>query len=192
VLSELELTHIVSIIPTGMAAGYVMPVPKGDFQHTTKKQMEQEIIACLGGRAAEAIVIKDITTGASSDIERATSTARDMVVKYGMSEVIGPIQFGNDNDEVFLGRDFAHTRNYGEQVASMIDNEIKRMVEDAYNEALRILTQHMDVMHSIAELLLAKEKITGEEVRSCFPYGALEQSNPLDTPTTTDDFGIVF
>ena len=191
VLSELDLTHIVSIIPTGMAGGYTMPLPKEDRQYTTKKKMEQDIIALLGGRAAEAIVIKDITTGASNDIERATGIARNMVVKYGMSEVVGPIQLGNDNEEIFLGRDFAHQRNYGEQVASMIDNEIKRLVEDAYTEALRILAEHIEVLHKISNLLMEKEKMTGDEIRECFPYGVLEQANERDNPFG-DDFGIVF
>jgi len=178
VLPELDLTHIVSIIPTGMAGGYTMPLPKEDRQYTTKKLMEQTIVSLLGGRAAETLVIKDITTGASNDIERATGIARSMVVKYGMSDVVGPIQLGNDNEEVFIGRDFAHTRNYGEQVASMIDNEIKRLVEDAYGEALRILTEHIQVLHRIAELLLEREKMSGDEIRDCFPYGVLDQ--PID------------
>ena len=185
VLPELDLTHIVSIIPTGMAGGYTMPLPKEDRQYTTKKLMEQTIVSLLGGRAAEALVIKDITTGASNDIERATGIARSMVVKYGMSDVVGPIQLGNDNEEVFLGRDFAHQRNYGEQVASMIDNEIKRLVEDAYSEALRLLGEHIEVLHKISELLLEKEKLTGDEIRACFPLGTLEfKSN--------DDLGVIF
>ena len=194
-LSELDLTHIVSIIPTGMAGGYTMPLPKEDRHYTTKKKMEQDIVALLGGRAAESIVIKDITTGASNDIERATNIARNMVVKYGMSEVVGPIQLGNANDEVFLGRDFAHQRNYGEQVASLIDNEIKRLVEDAYTEALSILNQHIDVLHKISEQLMEKEKMTGEEIRDCFPYGVLEQANQEDNKDGTfdsNDFGMVF
>jgi len=188
-LSEIDSPNIVSIIPTGRAAGYAASLPNEDRETTlrTKTYLEQLITMSLGGRAAEAIIFKEITVGAVSDIESATSTARDMVVKFGMSDVIGPIQFGNDNNEVFLGRDFAHTRNYGEQAASMIDNEIKRIVEDAYNEALRILTQHLDVMHSVAELLLKKEKITGEEMRACFPYGALDSQNPTD-----DDFEPAF
>ena len=191
VLSELDLTHIVSIIPTGMAGGYTMPLPKEDVMYNTKKKMEQEIISLLGGRAAEALVIKDITTGASNDIERATGIARNMVVRYGMSDVVGPIQLGNDNEEVFLGRDFAHTRNYGEQVASMIDSEIKRIVEDSYNEAIRILSEHMEVLHKISEQLLAKEKLTGEEIRACFPYGVLEQSNKQEDGEF-GDFGMAW
>jgi cell division protease FtsH len=109
-----------------------------------------------------------------------------------MSEVVGPIQLGNDNEEVFIGRDFAHTRNYGEQVASMIDNEIKRLVEDAYTEALRILTEHIDVLHKISDTLMQQEKMTGDEIRSCFPYGVLEQAKNQDDPFNSDDFGMVF
>jgi cell division protease FtsH len=174
-----------------MAGGYTMPLPKEDRQYVTKKKMEQDIIALLGGRAAEAIVIKDITTGASNDIERATGIARNMVVKYGMSEVVGPIQLGNDNEEVFLGRDFAHTRNYGEQVASMIDNEIKRLVEDAYNEATRMLMEHLEVLHRISQLLMEKEKMTGAEIRDCFPYGSLDQIKNQDQGQN-NDWGMAF
>ena len=189
-LSEMDSTHIVTIIPTGMAGGFAMPLPKEDVTYSTKKKMEQQIIVSLGGRAAEAIIIKDISTGASSDIEKATGIARSMVVRYGMSDVVGPIQFGNDNEEVFLGRDFAHTRNYGEQVASMIDGEIKRIMEDAYNEAIRLLTEHLDVLHKIAQLLMEKEKITGEELRACFPYGAIEKKDSPDDPF--GDFGMTW
>jgi cell division protease FtsH len=174
VLSELDSTYMVSVIPTGLAGGYTMPLPGEDRSYITKTFMEQEIIALLGGRAAEAIVLKDITSGASNDIERATGIARDMVVKYGMSEALGPIQFGNDNEEVFIGRDFGHTRNYGEQIASMIDGEIKKMVELGFEEALRIIREYMDVLHRIAELLIEKEKVSGEEIRNLFPYGALD------------------
>lgn len=173
VLPDLDATYMISIIPTGRAGGYVMPCPGEDRTTMGKKYMKQHIISLLGGRAAEALVLKDITTGASNDIERATGMARNMVVKFGMSETLGPIQFGSENEEVFLGRDFAHTRNYGEQIADQIDMEIKRIVEDAYNEALRILEQHMDVMHKIVELLIVKERVTGDEVRALFPYGTL-------------------
>ncbi|MCL2851910.1 MAG: ATP-dependent zinc metalloprotease FtsH [Defluviitaleaceae bacterium] len=172
-LSEIDPTYMVSIVPTGMAGGYTMPLPGEDKGYHTKKFMEQTISSLLGGRAAEAIVLGDITTGASNDIERATAIARNMVTKFGMSEVLGPIQFGDDNDEVFIGRDLAQTRNYGEQVASQIDAEIKRIVEDSYQDALRVINDNIDVLHQIAELLMRHEKVTGEEVRKLFPYGKI-------------------
>ena len=174
VLPELDSTYMVSIIPTGEAGGYVMPLPGEDRTMTSKKYMEQRIIAGLGGRVAEELVLNDITTGASVDIERATSIARNMVVRYGMSEKLGPIQFGNDNDEVFIGRDFAQSRNYSEGVAALIDSEIKLIIESSYEEAKRILTEHMDVMHQIVELLMRKERVTGDEVRALFPFGTLQ------------------
>lgn len=168
VLSELDPVHSISIIPTGMAGGYTMPLPGEDKMYMTKLYMEQEIISFLGGRAAEALVIKDVTTGASNDIERATAMARGMVTQYGMSEVLGPIQFGEDSNEVFIGRDWGHSRNYGEAVASTIDDEVKRIVMGAYNEALRILQENMEVLHASAKVLVEKEKITGEEFRKLF------------------------
>ena len=175
VLSELDPTYMISVIPTGMAGGYVMPLPGEDRDlYRTKKYMEQSIVSLLGGRAAEAIVIEDITTGASGDIEQATSFARNMVMKYGMSEALGPVQFGDDNEEIFIGRDLAHTRNYGEQVASLIDSEIKRIIDEAYKEALRIINQHLDILHQIADLLIQKEKVTGEEIRHLFPIGTIK------------------
>jgi len=168
VLSELDPVHMVSIIPTGMAAGYAMPQPREDKMTLTKTRMEQEIVGLMGGRAAEYLVLKDITTGASSDIERATAIARGMVTKYGMSEVLGPIQFGNENEEIFLGRDLAQSRNYGEEVAATIDKEIERFVNTGYSQALEILQRHMDTMHKTVDLLIQKEKITGEEFRKLF------------------------
>ena len=144
VLPELDPVHSISIIPTGMAGGYTMPLPGEDKMYMTKKRMEQEIISLLGGRAAEKIILDDITTGASNDIERATAIARNMVTKYGMSS-LGPIQFGDDNDEVFIGRDLAHTRNYGEEVAGAIDREIKAIIDKAYEEAQTILRNHIDI-----------------------------------------------
>ena len=173
VLPELDATYMISVIPTGQAGGYVMPLPGEDRMFMSKRRMEQDIVAGLGGRAAEALVMKDVTTGASNDIEKATALARNMVMKYGMSETLGPLQFGNNNEEVFLGRDIANTRNYGEEVASLIDSEIKRIVESGYNAALEILETHMDVMHKIVELLMRKERVTGDEVRALFPYGVL-------------------
>ena len=173
ILPELDSTYMVSVIPTGMAGGYVMPLPGEDRFTMGKRYMEQYIVALLGGRAAEALVLGDITTGASNDIERATAMARNMVMKFGMSETLGPIQFGNNNEEVFLGRDIANTRNYGEEVASLIDSEIKRIVENGYHQAMEILETHRDVMHKIVELLMVKERVSGDEVRALFPYGTL-------------------
>ncbi len=168
VLSELDPVHSISIIPTGMAGGYTMPLPGEDKMYMTKLYMEQEIVSLLGGRAAEALVIKDVTTGASNDIERATAMARGMVTRYGMSEILGPIQFGEDSNEVFIGRDWGHTRNYGEAVATTIDEEVKRIVMGAYNEAIRILQENMEVLHASAKLLVEKEKVTGDEFRKLF------------------------
>lgn len=168
VLSELDPVHSISIIPTGMAGGYTMPLPGEDKMYMTKLYMEQEIVSLLGGRAAEALVIKDVTTGASNDIERATAMARGMVTRYGMSEILGPIQFGEDSNEVFIGRDWGHTRNYGEAVATTIDEEVKRIVMGAYNEAIRILQENMEVLHASAKLLVEKEKVTGNEFRKLF------------------------
>lgn len=189
VLSELDPVHSISIIPTGMAGGYTMPLPGEDRMYMTKMMMEQEIISLLGGRAAEELVIKDITTGASNDIERATSMARDMVTKYGMSELLGPIQFGGDNDEVFIGRDWGHARNYGEGVAATIDQEVNRIVTDAYREAKRLLQENMEMLHATAKLLVEKEKVTGDEFRSLFDQKVrnevLDIANEAEQPTET-------
>ncbi len=168
VLEEIDSVHSISIIPTGFAGGYTMPLPKADQMYLTKKKMEQEIVALLGGRAAEQLVLDDVTTGASNDIERATGIARNMVVRYGMSDVLGPIQYGGDNDEVFIGRDWGHTRNYGENIAGIIDGEIKRIVGDSFEEAKRLLEEHMEVLHRTAKLLMEKEKIDGEQFEKLF------------------------
>lgn len=164
-LSELDPVHMISIIPTGMAGGYTMSLPDEDRGYISKKYMEQTIVSLFGGRAAEEIIIKDITTGASNDIERASSLARKMVMRYGMSKKLGPIQFGDDNQEVFLGKDIGHARNYGEQIATTIDKEINTIISDSYSEALRILNENMEIVHKTAALLIEKEKITGEEFR---------------------------
>ena len=137
--------------------------------YMTKMMMEQEIISLLGGRAAEELVIKDITTGASNDIERATALARSMVTQYGMSEKLGPIQFGgNGSNEVFIGRDWGQERNYGENVATTIDQEVNRIVTGAYQEAKRLLKENMEMLHATAKLLVEKEKVTGDEFRTLF------------------------
>lgn len=166
ILSELDPVHSISIIPTGQAGGYTMPLPGDDRMYMTKMEMEQEITSFLGGRAAELLVMKDVTSGASNDIQRASALARGMVTKYGMSDILGPIQFGDENDEVFLGREMGHARNYGEDVASTIDSEVKRIMDTAYNDAIRIIKENIDVLHASAKLLVEKEKITGAEFRA--------------------------
>ena len=167
-LDHLDPVHSISIIPTGMAGGYTMPLPGEDKMYVTKNQMKEEIISFLGGRAAESIIFKDVTTGASNDIQRATAMARDMVMKYGMSDRLGPIQFGEDSDEVFIGREIGRSRNYGEEIAAIIDEEVKTIMTQSYKEALRIINENIDVLHATAKLLLEKEKITGEEFRALF------------------------
>lgn len=164
VLDNLDPVHSISIIPTGFAGGYTMPIPKEDRMYMTKTKMIDEIISLLGGRAAEELVLGDITTGASNDIERATHIARDMVTKYGMSE-LGPMKFGDEQEEVFLGRDFTHTRNYSENVATQIDTHIRSLIEKCYVRAKEVLELNMDILHKSAEILIKKEKLTGKEFR---------------------------
>ncbi len=167
-LDQLDPVHSISIIPTGMAGGYTMSLSDEDSMYMTKSRIEAEIVGLLGGRVAEEMVLKDITTGASNDIERATALARGMVTKYGMSEKLGPIQFGEESDEVFLGKDIGHKRNYGEQIAGTIDQEIRRIIETAHDKAVKILDSDMEVLHKTANLLLEKEKISGDEFEALF------------------------
>lgn len=169
VLPDMEPVYTISIIPTGMgAAGYTMPLPENDEMFNTKGKMLQDITTLLGGRVAEEIIFKDITTGASNDIKRATSTARSMVMKYGMSDNIGLIAYGNDDDEVFIGRDLAHTRSYSEDVAKQIDQEIHNIIEECHERARKIILEHEDVLHKCAELLLEKEKVHRDEFEALF------------------------
>ncbi len=168
-LPDVGPVHTVSIIPTGIgAAGYTMPLPEQDEMFNTRGRMLQEIVVSLGGRIAEELIFDDITTGASQDIKQATETARDMVTKYGMSERIGMICYGSDDDEVFIGRDLAHTRSYGEGVATTIDEEVKRIIDSCYQKARTLLKENMDVLHRSAALLMEKEKINGEEFEALF------------------------
>ena len=156
----MDPVYTISIIPTGMgAAGYTMPLPDNDEMFNTKNKMLEDITTLLGGRVAEEIIFGDITTGASNDIKRATETARSMVMKYGMSEKIGLIAYGNDDDEVFIGRDLAHTRGYSEEVAREIDAEISRIISECHEKAESIIREHIGVLHSCAALLLEKEKV---------------------------------
>ncbi|MCD8036162.1 MAG: ATP-dependent zinc metalloprotease FtsH [Clostridiales bacterium] len=181
VLDKCDPVHSVSIIPTGMAGGYTMPLPGEDKMYVTKGEMEQEIISFLGGRAAEELVLKDITTGASNDIERATATARNMIMKYGMCDKFGPVQYGDEGDEVFIGRDIGHTRNYSENTADEIDAEVKKLMNFSYNEAKRLLTENMDVLHASAKLLIEKEKITGDEFRALFKTAGAKAVESIET-----------
>ncbi len=168
-LPDVGPVHTISIIPTGRgAAGYTMPLPEKDEMFQTKGEMTQNIIVCLGGRAAEELVIGDVTTGASQDIRQATEMARAMVTRYGMSERVGLVNYDNDEDEVFIGRDLAHARPYGEEIASAIDEEVKRIMDEAYAKARELLSGHMEVLHKSAALLIEKEKVGREEFEALF------------------------
>ena len=155
--------HQISIVPRGMAGGYTMYRPTEDKQFMSKSEMEEQLISLLGGRVAEALVLGDISTGASNDIERASKIARSMVTKYGMSDRLGAITFGSGQEEVFLGRDFATQKNFSEETSGLIDEEVKRIIDTAYNRTVEILNQNMDKLHKVAGVLLEKEKIDGEE-----------------------------
>ena len=169
VLPDVGPVHTVSIIPTGVgAAGYTMPLPEKDEMFNTKGKMLQNIMVDLGGRIAEEIIFKDVTTGASQDIKQASKLARAMVTQYGMSDRVGMIQYGSDEDEVFIGRDLAHTKSYGNEIADVIDEEVKRIVDECYNKAKNIILEHEDVLHSCAALLIEKEKIGQEEFEALF------------------------
>ncbi|MDO4328146.1 MAG: ATP-dependent zinc metalloprotease FtsH [Lachnospiraceae bacterium] len=169
VLPDVGPVHTVSIIPTGNGAGgYTMPLPEKDEAYMTKGRMLQHIMVSLGGRIAEELVFDDITTGASQDIKQATSIARAMVTQYGMSEKVGMINYGSDEDEVFIGRDLAHTKSYGESVATVIDGEVKRIIDECYQKAKEIILENEKVLHSCSELLLEKEKIGQQEFEALF------------------------
>ena len=178
VLPDMDPVYTISIIPTGMgAAGYTMPLPDNDEMFNTKGQMLQDITTLLGGRVAEEIIFGDITTGASNDIKRATATARSMVMKYGMSDRLGLISYGDDDDEVFIGRDLAHTRSYSEDVAKAIDEEIRRIIGECHDQAKKIILEHEDVLHKCAKLLLEKEKVHRDEFEALFTTEDLETEN---------------
>jgi len=168
-LPDVGPVYTISIIPTGTgAAGFTMPLPEKDEMFHTKSRMRQEIIVDLAGRAAEELIFDDITTGASQDIKVATKTARAMVTRYGFSDIIGMVNYDNDDDEVFIGRDWAHTRSYSENIANKIDDEVKKIIDECYAEAKRILTEYMDVLHACANLLIEKERVTREEFEALF------------------------
>ena len=169
VLPDVGPVHTVSIIPTGIgAAGYTMPLPEKDEMFNTKGRMKQNIMVDLGGRIAEELIFDDITTGASQDIKQATQIARAMVTQYGMSEKVGMIQYGGDENEVFIGRDLAHTKSYGNEVADTIDSEVKRIIDECYQKARDIIRQYDYVLHACADLLIEKEKISQSEFEALF------------------------
>ena len=175
VLPDVGPVYSVSIIPTGSAGGYTMPLPEKDEMFNTKGKMLQDITVSLGGRVAEEEVFDDITTGASQDIKQATGLAKSMVTKFGMSEAVGLINYDDDNNEVFIGRDLAHTaRGYGEGVATVIDQEVKRIIDECYDRARHIIRKYDDVLHTCADLLLEKEKISREEFEALFPEDVSE------------------
>ena len=177
ILPEMGPVHTISIIPTGMgAAGYTMPLPEQDEMFNSKNKMLENIIVDLGGRVAEELIFGDVTTGASQDIKQATQLARSMVTQFGMSDKVGLINYGSDEDEVFIGRDLAHARNYGEQTAALIDSEVKRIIDESYGKAKELISAHMDVLHKCVELLLEKEKIGREEFEALFQENAVVES----------------
>lgn len=168
-LPDVGPVHTISIIPTGMgAAGYTMPLPERDEMFHSKKKMLQDIIVDFGGRVAEELIFGDVTTGASQDIKQATRLARAMVTQYGMSEKVGMINYGSDDDEVFIGRDLAHARDFGEETASLIDSEVKRIIDECHEHARKMLNENMRVLHACAKLLMEREKIGREEFEALF------------------------
>ncbi len=167
-LETQDPVHQISIVPRGMAGGYTMYRPTEDKNFMSKTEMEENIVSLLGGRVAEALILNDISTGASNDIERATKIARSMVTKYGMSERIGTLMLGSDQSEVFLGRDLAQAKEYSEETAGIIDEEVKRIIDTAYNRAKQILTEHADKLHAVAGILLEREKIEADEFEKIF------------------------
>ena len=197
-LSSQDPVHQISIVPRGGAGGYTYYLPKEDKSYMSKNEMIDEIVSLLGGRVAESIFLDDISTGASNDIERATDIARKMVTRYGMSDKLGPIAFGNPHEEVFLGRDFGEQKNYSDEVAFEIDEEIKSIVDSAYNKAKTILTENSDKVHLIANKLMETEKLSGEEFREMY-FGKTEEENisvvsteenptvDADTETSSDE-----
>lgn len=179
------VTHI-SIVPRGMAGGFTLYQPEKDEMHMMKSRMLDDIVSLLGGRVAEKIIFNDISTGASNDIQRASEIARNMITKYGMSEKLGPIAFGTGNDEVFLGKDYNHMRNYSENIASAIDEEVERIINEAYSRTENILTDHIDKLHLVAKTLVKLERINGEQFMSLMETGELPEEKQADTAAPTD------
>ncbi|MGN0454354.1 MAG: ATP-dependent zinc metalloprotease FtsH [Ruminococcus sp.] len=178
--------HQISIIPTGMAGGYTMPLPTEDKSYNSRSSMLEDIVVCLGGRVAEALVLGDISTGASNDIEKATKTARSMVTKYGMTDELGPICYGQSNNEVFIGRDMGHVKDYSEETAAKIDEIVLRIVKDAYAKAEKILNANMDKLHQVAAYLIKHEKMSGEVFEEVM-NGTFVEPPEVDDNGASDD-----
>ncbi len=185
------VTHI-SIVPRGMAAGFTVYTPEQDKTHMLKSRMLDDIVSLLGGRVAEQIIFNDISTGASNDIQRATEIARNMITKYGMSEKLGPIAFGSDNDEVFLGKNYNHTRNYSENIASVIDEEVEKIVHGAYSRTEKILTEHIDQLHIVSKALIELEKIDKEQFEALMTTGKLPENEPVVVESVDEGASEVF
>ena len=179
--------HQISIIPTGMAGGYTMPLPTEDKSYNSRSSMLEDIVVCLGGRVAEALVLGDISTGASNDIEKATKTARSMVTKYGMTDELGPICYGQSNNEVFIGRDMGHVKDYSEETAAKIDEIVLRIVKDAYAKAEKILNADMDKLHQVAAYLIKHEKMSGEVFEEVMNGTFVEPPEADDNGASDDD-----
>ena len=167
-LPNSDPVHEISIIPRGMAGGYTLSLPEDEKFYMARSELLEEIVGLLGGRVAEKLVLNDISTGAHNDLERATAIARKMVTEYGMSDNLGPMTFGNKEDEVFMGRDFNRSRNYSEEVAAAIDKEMRKIIEEAYNHAHKLLEENINKLHRVAERLLEKEKIDRDEFEEVF------------------------
>ncbi|MEE1047786.1 MAG: AAA family ATPase, partial [Clostridia bacterium] len=179
--------HQVSIIPRGRAGGYTLSLPKDDSCYNSKTEMVEEIVVLLGGRVAEQLVLDDISTGASNDIQRATNIAKAMVTKYGMSEKLGARTFGTQNEEVFLGRDYGHTADYSQETAARIDEEIKSIIDGCYKRCTEILTEQMDKLTKVANLLLEKEKIEGDEFDALFTEALPEAEPVAEEPENSEE-----
>lgn len=180
------VTHI-SIVPRGMAGGFTLYTPDKDEMHMMKSRMLDDIVSLLGGRVAEKIIFNDISTGASNDIQRASEIARKMITKYGMSEKLGPIAFGTGNDEVFLGKDYNHMKNYSENVAAVIDEEVNKIITDAYKRTEQILTEHVDKLHLLAETLVKLEKVNEEQFVSLMENGTLPEVKEVKEPEIVEE-----
>ena len=187
-LESQDEVHEISIIPRGFAGGYTMHMPEEDKSYNSRNEMLDNLVVLLGGRVAEALTMGDISTGASNDIERATKIARDMVTRYGMSEKLGPINFGSDNNEVFIGRDYGHVQNYSEQTAALIDKEVESIIKNAYDRTQAILEEHMDKLQLIANELLKREKINKEQFKQLMEVGFVEEiSDEVEETVSTEN-----